>query len=115
MKDLELIIAIDFSTVPGARYPEEGDFSGQEFRNDVLIPKIKEAMSNHVHLIIDLDGTAGYGTSFLEEAFGGLIRIDDYSLSVLEDLFIFKSDEDIEYINEIKGYMKDADDKKNSK
>lgn len=115
MKDLELIIARDFSTVPGARYPEEGDFSGHEFRNNVLIPKIKEAISNQVHLLIDLDGTAGYGTSFLEEAFGGLIRIDNYSLSVLENLFIFKSEEDPEYINEIKDYMKDADDKKTTK
>lgn len=115
MKDLELKVARDFSTVPGARYPDEGDFSGQEFRNNVLIPKILEAKAKQVHLIIDLDGTAGYGTSFLEEAFGGLIRVDNYSYKELMDLIEFISEEDSEYINEIEGYMRDADNSKNSK
>lgn len=114
MNNLEISIAKDFSTVPGARYPNEGDFSGQEFRNDVLIPKIKEALSNHVHLIINLDGTAGYGTSFLEEAFGGLIRIDGYSFYELNNLMEFISMEDDEYIDEIKSYMKDAEDKRHN-
>lgn len=115
MKDIELSIAKEFSPIPGARYPSEGDFSGQEFRNKLLVPKIKEAQCLGVHLHIDLDGTAGYGTSFLEEAFGGLIRIDDYEYRLLNSLLIFKSEEDPEYITEIHEYMQDAQSKKNNK
>lgn len=29
---MKIKIATDFSRIPGARYPIEGDFSGQEFR-----------------------------------------------------------------------------------
>ena len=29
---ITLSIAKDFSRIPGARFPEEGDYSGQEFR-----------------------------------------------------------------------------------
>ena len=73
-KDIIIKIATDFSRIPGARYPEEGDYSGQEFRQNVLHPALKKAIEMNVKLIVDLDGTAGLGTSFLEESFGGLIR-----------------------------------------
>ena len=113
-KKIYLSIARDFSEIPGARYPEEGDFSGQEFRNHFLVPKIQKAIEQKCMLVIDLDGTAGYGTSFLEEAFGGLIRIDGFTFDQLEQVIHFESNEDAEYINEIKGYMKDAQAKKNN-
>ena len=35
-------------------------------------------------LIVDLDGTAGLGTSFLEESFGGLIRRDHINYNILK-------------------------------
>ena len=38
---MEINIALDFSRIPGARYPEEGDFSGQEFRQKILLPKLQ--------------------------------------------------------------------------
>ena len=110
---ISLVIAKDFSEIPGARYPEEGDYSGQDFRKNILIPKIKEAIEKHCTLLIDLDGTAGFGTSFLEEAFGGLIRNDNFTYEQLKSVIDFKSEEDSEYINEINDYLKDAQDKKN--
>lgn len=113
-KIISIVIAKDFSEIPGARYPEEGDFSGEDFRVKFLVPKIEEAIRENAHLKIDLDGTAGYGTSFLEEAFGGLIRHNDYTYDQLHDIIIFKSEEDSEYITEIYEYMKDAQDKKNN-
>ena len=79
-KDIIIKIATDFSRIPGARYPEEGDYSGQEFRQNVLHPALKKAIEMNVKLIVDLDGTAGLGTSFLEESFGGLIRRDQNSI-----------------------------------
>ena len=43
---LKINIAKDFSPIPGARYPIEGDFSGQEFRQTILAPKLKDAIKN---------------------------------------------------------------------
>ena len=40
---IQLSIANDFSKTPGVRYPEEGEFSGQQFREDFLKPKVDEA------------------------------------------------------------------------
>ena len=64
---MKINIAVDFSRIPGARYPEEGDFSGQEFRQTILLPKLQEAIKKKEMLTINLDGTAGLGRSYLEE------------------------------------------------
>ncbi|MEW9796644.1 STAS-like domain-containing protein [Alteromonas sp. CYL-A6] len=62
----------EFTFFPGPRYRRLGKNSGEEFREDVLMPDIEE----HKKIQLDLDGVLGYGSSFLEEAFGGLIRSD---------------------------------------
>jgi len=67
-----LSIAKHFTESPGGRYEKEGRFSGENFRDNQLIPKYLEAKNADVILQIDLDGTYGYATSFLDEAFGGL-------------------------------------------
>ncbi|WP_417840416.1 STAS-like domain-containing protein [Terasakiella sp.] len=63
-------IAEDFTTTPAGRYRQDGDFSGEAFRDDILVPALKA--SDIVKVV--LDGTRGYGSSFLEETFGGLVR-----------------------------------------
>lgn len=108
MADLILNIAKDFSRCPGARFRSEGDFSGEEFRTDYLVPKIKLAIEKGVNLIIVLDGSAGYSTAFIEESFGGLIRNDKFSLKELNDVLVFVSDEDPSYVDDIKAYMEHA-------
>ena len=113
MADIILNIAKDFSRIPGARKPQEGSFSGQEFRNNFLVPKIKEAIEKKCKLIVILDGTAGLGTSFLEESFGGLIREDGFPLSLLNEILDFISEEDEEYKEEIKEYMECANEQEN--
>ena len=113
MNEIILRISTDFSKTPGARYKDEGDFSGQEFREKVLLPKYKEAEKNGLRLIINLDGTAGLGTSFLEESFGGLIRTNGLDYNQIVKLVDFISDENPDYIEEIRGYLKDAYEKEN--
>lgn len=71
---LQLRIAEEFSEFPGGRYRTDGDYSGQEFREDHLIPRLRGAISDDTVLEAVVDGVAGYGSSFLEEAFGGLVR-----------------------------------------
>lgn len=68
-------VASEFSETPGPRSRDEGKDSGQEFLERLLRPGYEEARLSNSTLLIDLDGTDGYATSFLESAFGGLARI----------------------------------------
>ena len=111
---MKIKIAIDFSRIPGARFPEEGDFSGQEFRQKILLPKLKEAIEKKEKLEIDLDGTAGLGTSFLEESFGGLIRIDKMDYNLIKRTLSFISNDAPEYIDEVNNYLQEANEKENN-
>lgn len=71
MKKLHQIsVAQDFSPSPAGRFRSDGPFSGEAFREDFFIPALKGSEQ----VVIDLDGTSGYGSSFLEEAFGGSVR-----------------------------------------
>ena len=71
---IRIKISKDFSETPGGRLIEEGDFSGELFRDSILIQKYEEAEKQDTQLEIDFDDCYGVGTSFLEEAFGGLAR-----------------------------------------
>ena len=65
----------NMTSLPGPRYKWQGEGSGEEFRDDHLLPAFCEAESRDEPLIVDMDGAPfGYPTSFLEEAFGGLSR-----------------------------------------
>jgi hypothetical protein len=63
-----------YTRTPGGRYPSDGPFPGSEFRDSWLEPAFVKALEAGAILLVDLDGTAGYASSFLEEAFGGLAR-----------------------------------------
>jgi hypothetical protein len=102
-------IKSDFTSAPGPRYRNEGEHSGEEFREDVLQPKVRQAVETAEMLTIDLDGTSGFGTSFLEESFGGLIRECGLSLGQLNSVLRFKSEEEPELIEEITEYLNDAE------
>jgi len=56
--------------VKGRYHPQDGEFTGERFRNEFLEP-----IFNDFDIIkIDLDDSYGYPSSFREEAFGGLAR-----------------------------------------
>jgi len=63
-------IASEYSDTPAGRYRTDGPFSGERFRDEMLLPALRENDSVEVNL----DGVVGFGSSFLEEAFGGLVR-----------------------------------------
>jgi hypothetical protein len=98
------IISTEFTDTPGPRYRHEGDKSGQEFREDILLPMIRA----NEKILIDLDGVEGYGSSFLEEAFGGLVRENMIKGADVLRMFEFKSEEEPTYIEQIIGYVNDA-------
>lgn len=65
-----IVIGKDFSDTPGGRYPADGPWNGQKFREECLIP----ALRTHDKVVVDVSGVEGYGSSFLEEVFGGIVR-----------------------------------------
>ena len=62
-------IANDFSPVPAGRSQKDGPNSGERFRGQLLLPSLNSGAT-----CVKLDAE-GYGSSFLEEAFGGLVRV----------------------------------------
>lgn len=112
---VKISIVEDFSRTPGPRYISEGEFSGQLFRQTILLPKIQEALKENDDIQVDLDRASGYGTSFLEEAFGGLIREDHIPYDFLKTHLKIKSDEDDIYIQEINTYIESAYKKESDK
>jgi len=105
-----LSVLEEFSATPGPRFKEEGPFSGEEFRDAILSPRFKSALDQDAVLLVDLDGTAGYATSFLEESFGGLARELKNSEVVLTHLD-FKTEDEPYLKNSIKRYILEANEK----
>ncbi len=63
-------IAKEFSLEPYGRFLSDGEFSGERFREEKLIP----ALETNESVEVQLGGTDHYGAVFMEEAFGGLVR-----------------------------------------
>ncbi len=83
----------DFSDTPMGRYPTDGGFSGERFREEFLVP----ALQSEDQVCVVIDDAEGYGSSFLEEAFGGLVRRRHYTAAALrEKLTIALTDTDYE-------------------
>jgi hypothetical protein len=105
----KLSVAEDFSNTPGPRYRKDGEFSGEEFLEEFLEPAFIKAKADDGILLVDLDGTAGFATSFLEEAFGGLAR--KYPGENVGNRLEFKSDDEAYLVDDIRTYVREANDK----
>jgi len=103
---MKFCIAKDYTKTPGGRFIKEGSFSGEDFRKKHLSPLYLKAKNEEEKLEINFDGGYGYATSFLEEAFGGLVR-ELKDPSVLEHLS-FISEEEPGIIEKVIEYIEDA-------
>lgn len=106
MKNIVIKVASDFTDTPGGRYIKEGPYSGEEFRKNILIKKYYEAKADKCKIMVDIDGCYGLATSFLEEAFGGLVR--EVKSRDIKDLLIIKSDDRPNLVEKIIGYINEA-------
>lgn len=86
----EIRVARDFSETPGPRYIKQGPFSGESFRRSKLLPALRE----YRKIVVVFDGTVGFGSSFIDEAFGGLVRSEGFDPKEVEKRFEFVSRED---------------------
>ena len=102
----KIVIAETFSPYPAGRFPDDGQFNGTTFRRDQLVP----ALNDFDRVEVVFDGVAGFGSSFLEEAFGGLIREEGMEKEVLDArLHLSTSEPDLEDDIELaKRYMEEA-------
>lgn len=77
----ETIKVVDWHSTPKFRFKSEYDFSGEVFRDEILVPALKKYQ--HVH--VDLTGYNRYGPSFIDEAFANIIRKGIFSPEFLEE------------------------------
>jgi len=110
VQKIELSIAAEFTVTPGPRKRSEGEFSGEEFLESLLRQRFVSALDAGSVLSVNLDGAAGYPSSFLEEAFGGLAR-EFGTQRVLANLEITCSDEPY-LADDISKYIREANSKK---
>lgn len=96
-------VAKDFTPFPSGRYKRNGTTSGEAFRERFL----EEPLRRGEDVEVDFEGTVGYGSSFLEEAFGGVVRsLKLEPKIVLERLHLKSTDPSL--TAEVKEYIVEA-------
>lgn len=106
-RSITIDICKDFSECPGGRVISQGNYSGELFRKLFLEPVHRLSMHLAINkIIIKFDGSYGYSCGFLEEAFGGLVRL--YGTEIKIEKYQFISEEDPSVIDEVIEYMRDA-------
>jgi len=88
MKMKTITVVKDFNPRPYGRYNSDGPGNGSKFRDDVLAPALRKY--DHVH--VDLTGYNRYGRSFLDEAFGGLIRESKFTYEEVKKKLTYSHD-----------------------
>ena len=78
----------DFSRYPFGRHKKYSHTSGEKFRDEFLVP----ALRNYPKVEIHLDDAEGYGSGWLEEAFGGTVRLGFDSSDLLKRISFVTSD-----------------------
>jgi hypothetical protein len=79
----------------------------QEFYDKCLKFAFQQAIDENESLVVDLDGTEGYATSFLDEAFVRLVR--DFGKDVVLKNIEIISDEEPDWIEEVTDYINEAE------
>ena len=92
MEKFSIDIAKDFSDKLGGRWIKLGPFSGELFYDTILKPKYLLAIKENEKLHIYLDGTKGYGSSFLDQSFGTLAREKENDLEQVKSTIVFHTE-----------------------
>mgnify|MGYP003337759669 CR=1 FL=1 len=86
---MDLVVSDEFYRRPLGRYKTQGTYTGEAFREGILLSKLSTLPPDE-KLLIDFTGVTMNGSSFLEEAFGGLVRAHGYSYEILKNKIILK-------------------------
>lgn len=104
MTEKTITVAKDFSSFPFGRHKDISETSGEVFRDKYLIP----ALTSYDKVTVILDDARGLGSSFLEEAFGGIIRHSNLKYADLKNKLSIVYNTDPTIIKEIDNYMHEA-------
>jgi len=104
MNEHTIDFARDFTNRPFGRYRSDGEHSGEAFRDDILAPALRQ----HDHVTLDLGSANLYGSSFLEEVFGGLVR-EGFTKNELDRKLTVLHDRLPSYVLEAEEYIQRAD------
>ena len=101
-----IVIARDFSKFPAGRFVTDGEASGAAFRK-MLVNALKSSES----VVVVFDGVAGFGSSFLEEAFGGLVRECRMDKAFLDEHLRLRTEESelADFVKLAERYIEEAD------
>ncbi|WP_087547017.1 STAS-like domain-containing protein [Acinetobacter sp. WCHA39] len=105
---MKILVSEDFYRRPAGRYRNQGTYTGEAFREDVLLPLLKN-LSTDEKLLVDFTGVSMNGSSFLEEAFGGLIRNNQFNYSKLKDILVLNFPRRPSLEEKVWKYIQDAD------
>jgi hypothetical protein len=105
----QIDIGKQFSRFPAGRTAKDGEYSGQVFLKKLIWPALK----NHDRIVIILDNALSYGSSFLEESFGGLIRDRILTRKEFDSKLEFVSSDEY-LLAELASYVNDATERLNN-
>ncbi|ATG01272.1 Uncharacterised protein [Lelliottia amnigena] len=99
-------VAKDFSKTPFGRFSTDGPNNGEKFRKEHLVSAFSTSDAEQV--IVDFDGISlVIGSSFFEEAFGGLVRLENMDKVNLLNRLVIKARTPI-YEIQIRKFVKAA-------
>lgn len=104
---MELNVATEFYKRPLGRDRSQGTYTGEAFREDILVKKISSLLPNE-KLLIDFTGVTMNGSSFLEEAFGGLVRKCGFDKNYLKSILVFNFPRRPSLESKVWSYINDA-------
>lgn len=99
---MEIDVARSFTSYPVGRTRSDGRYSGEAFRDDHLVPALKAGA-----VTVVMDGAKGYGSSFLEEAFGGLVCRRGFEPGQLRERLVIRTKDSL-LRAEIWSYIEEA-------
>lgn len=94
-KEIKKIAVIEYTLDPGPRYNNQGEHSGEDYYHKILNEEFYNAVNEDKILEVNLDGTSGYASSFLDEAFGNLVY--DFTLDKVKTFISIISKEEPEW------------------
>lgn len=101
---MKINIRYQFSEILGGEYKKDGNFSGEEFKEQMLIPIWRLYKDKNDIIEIDMDGTYGVPENWLIGAFGTFVIEEHLKRDDIER-FHFISEEEPNLIEKIKEIM----------
>ncbi len=97
---MSVLYVSKYTEFPGLRHCSISDFSGEDYYHNILNEAFFLATQNKEILTINLDNTAGFAPSFLDETFGNLIY--DFGIDLVQKNIKLISEDEPYLINLIK-------------